>query len=127
MFKYGEAYKKRSIVWEFFYHIETDKVKCRKCSSVLNFLKNTTNLHDHIKRKHEIFLQIEKQNLPNELEGPQQSKSNSFDIVTKHKPITDNRDYTLILSTSSNGSSHTKKLRQLRLTSFSKGLVSEEV
>lgn len=62
---------KKSIVWDFFNkNYENDKVisvQCIKCNANFKFYGNTTNLKDHLKRKHPIQLsEAEEQQNPTE-------------------------------------------------------------
>lgn len=50
--------KKRSSVWDCFKKpgVNDKTVKCQNCNAELKYFKNTSNLHDHIKRKHPLLL-----------------------------------------------------------------------
>lgn len=68
----GRCFKK-SIVWEFFNkNYEDNKVisvQCIKCNAIIKFYGNTTNLKDHLKKKHPIQL--------SEAEGQQNPMENT--------------------------------------------------
>lgn len=63
---------KKSIVWEFFDKIsdggKITSAKCKLCNTSYKYFGNTTNLHDHLKRKHPIQLtEFQEQQTPNEI------------------------------------------------------------
>jgi hypothetical protein len=124
--------KKRSIVWEFFDTCENDKVRCRKCNTELKFFKNTTNLHDHIKRKHDLQLKSLLGESP-EKELPVQQENTATYDTTNIPSGSGNSSSTYVQSTpSAEVSRHTlspppkKRMKQLRLSSTSKCVFSEE-
>lgn len=53
--------KSKSIVWKYF--IRTDNGgKCKLCQMIVKTGGNTTNLKNHLKRKHETLNQSDKEN-----------------------------------------------------------------
>lgn len=53
--------KSKSIVWKYFIRTDTGG-KCKLCQMIVKTGGNTTNLKNHLKRKHEIFNQSDKEN-----------------------------------------------------------------
>lgn len=54
--------KNRSNVWEYYLKDPNSpgQVKCRICKSFFKYSGNTSNLWDHVKRKHSTVLEAEK-------------------------------------------------------------------
>ena len=42
----------KSNVWDYFEKLSNSSIKCKECLKQLTFSGNTTNLWDHLKRKH---------------------------------------------------------------------------
>lgn len=61
--------RKKSVVWKFFNKLDDKFVKCTMCNKEYKYSGNTTNLNDHLKRKHE-----------KELTKVTEGEGSSFDI-----------------------------------------------
>lgn len=53
--------KSKRIVWKYFIRTDTDG-KCKLCQMIVKTGGNTTNLKNHLKRKHETLNQSDKEN-----------------------------------------------------------------
>lgn len=108
--------QKRSIVWEFFEKSDTDKVRCTKCNTVFKFCKNTSNLLDHIKRKHDLAM---REILNNRAEGPPDDESTHTPSTSTTTGNKSTSDCQLTLHPPPS-----KKIRQLRLTTKSEDVIT---
>lgn len=47
----------KSIVWDYFKKVDNISARCKLCTKMLKHGGNTTNLMQHLKRKHILYLQ----------------------------------------------------------------------
>lgn len=66
---------KTSTVWKFFIKDEAHTVRCKLCHIVLKFVGNTTNLSNHLKRKHHASFSIASTTEPSTKSEPSTSTS----------------------------------------------------
>lgn len=86
---------KRSVVWDVFNKPVNGSVTCKKCNAKLKYFNNTSNLHDHIKRKHA-------DQLP-QVDVQENTVSKPDSVPTEHEP-------------------QKKKLKQLKLVASSSNI-----